>query len=208
MAFDEVQLPLKVAYGSSGGPQFLTEVVTVHSGHERRNQCWSQARRRFAARTGVVTAADGHVLTSFFLARAGRARGFRLKDWCDFTSAQDGVSAPSWDDQIIGEGDGVTLQFQLVKEYGSAGVVHQRAIRKPVSGTVRVGVDDLEYQSEWAVETTTGIISFTQAPSVGAVIKAGFAFDVPVRFDTDRLNVDTKIKNLAEAEIPLIEVRV
>ena len=107
MAFDEVQLPLRVAYGSSGGPQFLTEVVTIEGGYERRNQCWSQSRRKFDARTGVVTAGDAAILASFFQARAGRARGFRLKDWADFTSALDGKAAPSWNEQMIGTGDGV-----------------------------------------------------------------------------------------------------
>lgn len=208
MSFDEVQLPLRVSYGASGGPQFLTEIVTIQGGYERRNQRWSAARRKYDARTGVVSAGDAAVLLGFFQARAGRARGFRLKDWADFTSAKDGRSAPSWDDQIIGTGDGVKTQFQLVKHYGSAGVSVARAISKPVSGSVRVGVGDVEYQTGWSVDTTSGVVTFTQAPANGAVIKAGFAFDVPVRFDTDRLMVQADDEALAKAEIPLIEVRV
>ncbi|MDD3182360.1 MAG: DUF2460 domain-containing protein [Alphaproteobacteria bacterium] len=208
MAFDEVRLPLRVAYGSQGGPQFMTEVVSIYGGYERRNQCWSQARRRFDARTGIVTAADASVLLSFFLARAGRARGFRLIDWGDHTSASDGRAEPTWADQIIGVGDGIKTQFQLVKTYGSGGVSFVRDIRKPVAGTVRFGVDDTEYTTSWSVDATTGVVTLSQAPDVGAVVKAGYSFDVPVRFDTDRLQVQADTHVVNEAEIPLIEVRV
>ncbi|NDE91390.1 MAG: TIGR02217 family protein, partial [Alphaproteobacteria bacterium] len=44
MAFDEIQFPLRVGFGSSGGPAFSTEIITVDGGYERRNQNWSQAR--------------------------------------------------------------------------------------------------------------------------------------------------------------------
>jgi uncharacterized protein (TIGR02217 family) len=207
MAFDEITLPLKAGYGSGGGPGFLTEVITIQGGFERRNQCWSQARRRYDARTGVVTSRDASLLLAFFLARAGRARGFRLTDWMDYTSAVDGTGAVSWDDQTIGSGDGVQTQFQLIKTYGSGGVVFVRDIRKPVAGSVRVGIDAQEYVTGWSVEPTTGIVTFAQAPASGSVVKAGFRFDVPVRFDTDRLNLVANIKDLADAEIPLVEVR-
>ncbi|HAX90910.1 MAG TPA: TIGR02217 family protein [Rhodospirillaceae bacterium] len=208
MSFDEVRLPLRVRYGASGGPQFLTDIVTVQGGYEKRNQAWAQARRRFDARTGVVTAMDASLLVAFFQARAGRARGFRLQDWSDYTSARDGVSAASFDDQIIGTGDGVQTQFQLIKNYGSGGVVHARDIRKPVEGSVRIGVNGTEYETGWSVDATSGVVTFAQAPAIGAVITAGFAFDMPVRFDTDRLQVTQQDQKLTQTEIPLIEVRV
>lgn len=208
MAFDEVRLPLRVRYGASGGPQFLTDVVTTQSGHERRNQCWAQARRRFDARTGVVTAADASLLAAFFQARAGRARGFRLKDWSDCTSTRDGVSASSFSDQALGTGDGTRTQFQLVKNYGSGGVIHVREIRKPVEGSVVLGVNGVLYETGWSVAAASGVVTFAQAPASGAAITAGFSFDVPVRFDTDRLTLSHEDQKLAQAEIPLIEVRV
>ncbi len=204
MAFDEVRLPLRIAYGAKGGPQFLTEVVSIQSGYERRNQCWSQARRRFDAQTGIVTAADASVLLSFFLARGGRARGFRLRDWQDYTSAADGFSPPSWDDQVIASGDDVTTQFQLIKTYNGV----TRSIRKPEAASVRVGLAGTELTSGWSVDETTGIVTFAQAPASGSVVKAGFTFDVPVRFDTDQLQIEASNPHVQQAEIPLIEVRV
>jgi len=208
MSFDEVLFPLAVRYGASGGPHFATEIVTIQGGYERRNQRWSQARRRFDARTGVTSAMEASLLLAFFHARCGRARGFRLKDWSDFSSARDGRLAPTAQDQIIGSGDGATSVFQLVKTYGSGGASHVREIRKPVEGSVLISVDDVAYETEWSVDASTGLVTFAQAPATGAVIKAGFLFDVPVRFDTDCLNVTADDKNLSQTEIPLIEVRV
>lgn len=208
MSFDEIQLPLKVGFGSVGGAMFSTEVVTIDGGYERRNQNWSQARRKFDARTGVHSAMDATLLLTFFQARAGRARGFRLRDWSDFTSAIDGISAQAWSDQVIGAGDGVTTIFQLAKNYGSGGVTYQRLIRKPVAGTVVIGVNNAQATTGWSVDTTTGLVTFAAAPAAGQAITAGYQFDVPVRFDTDQLNVTAEDMRLATAAIPLIEVRV
>jgi len=208
MSFDEVRLPLKVSYGASGGPQFSTEVVTIDGGYERRNQNWSQARRKFDARTGVRSLADATLLSIFFQARAGRARGFRLKDWSDFTSAVDGISTPTWDDQAIGTGDGARTTFQLVKNYGSAGVTYQRVIRKPVTGSVVIGVNNVQVTTSWGVNTATGIVTFATPPSAGYAVTAGYEFDVPVRFDNDQLSLTAEDSGLAKAEIPLVEVRV
>lgn len=110
--------------------------------------------------------------------------------------------------KFFGTGDGVKTTFQLIKQYGDDPVFYTRDIRKPVIGSVTVGMDDTEYSTGWSVDNTTGIVTFVQAPAVGAIIKAGFQFDVPVRFDTDCLNVSSIDKNTAKAEIPLIEVRV
>lgn len=208
MAFDEIQFPLKVGFGASGGPQFSTDVITIDGGYERRNQNWSQARRKYDARTGLRTAIDGSLLAAFFHARAGRARGFRLKDWSDCTSAADGKSTPQFNDQTIGTGDGTTLTFQLVKNYGGGGVVHARIIRKPVSGSVEIGVDGVKLTTGWSVDTTTGIVTFAAPPQPGEVITAGYQFDVPVRFDTDQLGITSEDDRQTRAAIPLIEVRV
>ncbi|MDX9690352.1 MAG: TIGR02217 family protein [Proteobacteria bacterium] len=210
MAFDEIRLPLKIRYGAQGGPHFMTEIVTLQSGHEQRNQLWAQARRRYNARTGITTASEAAQLLAFFQARAGRARGFRLKDWSDYSSTADGISAPDWNDQIIATGDGTTTQFQLCKSYGGGEGASKRDIAKPVADTVRVGVDSVEIETGWSIDETSGIVTFSQAPASGAVIYAGFQFDVPVRFDSDRLSLTADDRNLAQSEedIPLVELRV
>ncbi len=208
MSFDEIQFPLRVGFGSSGGPAFSTEIITIEGGYERRNQNWSQARRHFDAATGLRTGADVAALIAFFHARSGRARGFRVKDWSDYTSAADGVSASVFDNQAIGVGTGSATQFQLKKNYISAGITHARDIRKPVSGTVTVGVNGTQAMTGWSADTTTGVITFATAPFSGAVITAGFNFDVPARFDTDQLRLSAEDFQRYTSHIPLIEVRV
>jgi uncharacterized protein (TIGR02217 family) len=208
-SFDEIELPLRVGFGSSGGPAFSTEVVVIDSGYERRNQNWSQARRVFDARTGVRSPSDVGTLLAFFHARAGRARGFRLCDWSDTTSnATDGISAATFSDQVIATGDGTTTVFQLVKNYASGAITYQRLIRKPVTGTVLVGVNAAQLMSGWTVDVTTGLVTFATAPTSGQSITAGFQFDVPVRFDTDQLSLTAENYVAYKAEIPIVEVRV
>ena len=51
-------------------------------------------------------------------------------------------------------------------------------------------------------------MTFAAAPAIGAAITAGFLFDVPVRFDIDRLDIELTSFDAADApSIPLIEVR-
>lgn len=208
MSFDEILLPLRVGYGSSGGPAFSTEIIVIDSGYERRNQNWSQARRVYDARTGVRSASDAASLLSFFHARSGRARGFRLRDLADYSSAVDGVGNPAATDQVIGTGDGSTTQFRLVKNYTSGAVTHARAITKPVAGSVVIAINGVTQSTGWTVNTTNGVVSFAVAPTVGQTVTSGYLFDVPVRFDTDQLSL--QMDNYAEqsAAIPIVEVRV
>lgn len=207
-SFDEVQFPLRVAYGTQGGPGFSTEIVTIDGGYERRNQNWSQARRRYDARTGLCSAADAMSLLAFFQARAGRARGFRLKDWADFSSAADGTSAPQASDQLLGTGDGAQTQFQLLKIYGAGAVQHRRTISKPVVGTALVALNGVVQSSGWSLDSTTGLLTFAAPPASEAAVMAGFTFDVPVRFDTDQLNLTQDDFMTQRGTIPLIEIRV
>lgn len=208
MAFDEIELPLRVGFGSSGGPAFSTEIVVIDSGYERRNQNWSQARRVYDARTGVRSAGDVSALLNFFHARAGRARGFRLKDWSDYTTASDGVSVPGWSDQTIGTGDGTMTIFQLCKNYSSGPATHQRIITKPVSGSVTIGLNGAQLLTGWSVDVTTGLATFASAPAAGRAVTAGFQFDVPVRFDTDQLALTADNYATYKSDIPIVEIRV
>jgi len=207
MSFDEVELPLRVGFGSKGGPNFSTEIVVIDSGYERRNQNWAQARRVYDVRARVRSTADAAALLNFFHARAGRARGFRVRDWSDYSSAADNLSAPAFGDQAIATGDGATEIFQLVKNYASGGVTHIRTIAKPVAGGIVIGVNGTALTTGWSVDTTTGLVTFATPPASGAQITAGYLFDVPVRFDADYLPLTAENYVACQAEIPLVEVR-
>ena len=197
--FHEVQFPSDISYGSSGGPEFSTDVVITHSGHEQRNVNWSDARAVYNVSHGVKTQNQLDSLIAFFRARQGMAYGFRFKDWSDYNITG----------QQIGIGDGVVTDFQLVKQYVSTPTTVTRDIKKPVSGTVTVYIDDVEQSSGVSVDSTTGIVTFTTPPALGEIITTDFEFDVPVRFDTDRLSASLDSYGVNSwNNIPIVEIRV
>ena len=109
---------------------------------------------------------------------------------------------------MIGTGDGTTTAFQLVKRYASGSQTWVRTITKPVAGSVAVALNGTPQASGWSVDTTTGVITFTTAPGLSVAITAGFEFDVPVRFDTDVLDVTLDLERLGSiTSIPLLEIR-
>ncbi len=203
--FNEIRFPTAVAFHSTGGPERKTEIVTLGSGFEERNAVWANSRRRYEAGYGVKSLDDLAAVIAFFEARLGRLAGFRFKDWGDFKSCAPGAT-PSPLDQPIGTGDGHATGFALAKTYASGPSSWTRAIAKPVAGTVRIAVAGIERTSGFGVDATTGLVTFTAAPT-GAV-SAGFEFDTPVRFDTDRLAIN--LADFAAGEvpnIPLVEIR-
>jgi uncharacterized protein (TIGR02217 family) len=209
-AFHEVLFPLDIALGSVGGPERRTEIVRLGSGREERNARWAHARRRYDAGCGVKSLAALAAVVAFFEERRGPLHGFRFRDRLDYASAAPGVPiAPT--DQAIGTGDGVTATFALVKVYGGALTPYARPVRKPVAGSVRIAVDGIEQieGTAFACDSTRGRITFApeHVPPPGAAVTAGFLFDVPVRFDTDTLELDLNGFSAGRIpRIPLIEI--
>jgi uncharacterized protein (TIGR02217 family) len=204
MAFHAVRFPLDVALGARGGPERRTDVVTLANGHEQRNGRWHQSRRRYNAGYGVKSRADMAAVLAFFEERRGRLHGFLWRDGLDYSS---GGANPTPTDQLLGTGDGVRSEFQLAKTYGALFAPYVRVIRKPVAGSVRVAVAGDELTSGFSVDIETGLVHLAEAPPEGAAVTAGFLFDVPVRFDSDRLDVELTSFDAAEApSIPLVEI--
>ena len=207
MAFHEVRFPDNISRGARGGPERRTQIVELASGDEERNASWANSRRRFDVSYGIRRADDLAAVVAFFEARNGRLYGFRFKDWADHKSCLPSHTASATDQQI-GTGDGVTTSFQLIKRYASGGQSWARAITKPVAGTVRIALNGVPQAAGWVVDHTTGVVSFETAPSVAIAITAGFEFDVPVRFDSDALDVTLDIERLGSiTSIPLLEIR-
>jgi len=205
MAFHEVSLPARLAFGSTGGVERRTEIVTLGSGHERRSTPWAQGRRRYLIGAGLRSLDDMAALTAFFEARMGRLYGFRFRDFADFKSCAPAGSIAATD-QVLGAGDGARTMFDLAKTYGDL----VRPIRKPVAGSVRVAVNGAALAgSAFSVVAGTGTVTLTSAPAAGAVVSAGFLFDTPVRFDADRIEVTLESFGAGRmVAVPLIEVRV
>ena len=207
MAFHEVRFPDNISRGARGGPERRTQVVELASGDEERNASWANSRRRYDVAYGIRRADDLAVVVAFFEARNGRLHGFRYKDWADYKSGLPSQAITATDQQI-GTGTGSLQTFQLVKRYTSGAQTWVRTIAKPVAGTVRVALGMVEQMSGWTVDTTTGLITFTIAPANSVIVRAGFEFDVPVRFDSDTLDVTLDFERLGSiTAIPLLEIR-
>ena len=209
MSFHEIQFPTDISLNALGGPRFNTQIIKLaDAGAEERISRWDSFVHKYDVSYGIKSADDLYTVKEFFIARNGAVYGFRYKDWLDFTSAANGRDPYTATDQTIGTGDGSETQFQLVKKYTSGEITRTRNITKPVSGKVTVAIDDVTQTSDWSVDTTTGIITFTSAPAVDEVITAGFEFDVPARFDEQLdkwLSVKANTTDLASLDSIILE---
>jgi len=211
--FTEQQFPVEISYGSKGGPVFATSIISTYSGHEQRNVDWSQARCRYDISSGIKTEAQMAELIAFFRARMGRAIGFRFKDWSDYRGAN----------QLLGIGDGVRDEFQLVKYYNyqpaGAEMVegeqllnsYKRIINKPVNNNfLRIYFNSVAQNAVlYQMDYKTGKLKFQNAPQADVRVTADFEFDVPVRFDSDHLDLQVDSFEVGSwNNITLVELRV
>ena len=200
-AFDDVAYPLALGRDASVSPEFSTSIAVTSSGHERRNALWSDARMRYDVGPGVRSQDELRVLLEFYRARFGPARGFRLRDPYDYSS-RGGVREPTAEDELLGVGDGIRADFQLLRNYGE----QQRPVTRPVPGSILVSLDG-EPAAGWT-HVGKGFIRFDAPPPPGSMVRAGFLFDVPVRFAEDRLDISGATFAAGEApSVPLIEIR-
>lgn len=191
-AFDDVLFPLALGREAEVAPEVSTSIVTSAGGQEKRNAEWAEARTHYDVGPGLRSEDDIAELLAFFRARMGPARGFRLRDPFD---------CEAWD-ELIGTGDGTTARFALVRRYGDVA----RRITRPIAATVRIAVDGAETGD--FVLGAGGMVTLGRAPAAGAVVRASFVFDVPVRFADDRLQVSrATFLAGALASVPLVEIR-
>lgn len=180
LPFDDVRLPEDVEVGAHGGPAFNTTVVTFSSGAEQRNADWQLVRHTFDVGYGIGNISDFETVRAFFFARRGKWRAFRFKHWDDYNC----------DNELVGTGDGVATDFQIVKNYESSGPFpYVRTITRPVSGTVQVFKNGVLQLSGYTLNgDTSSNVHFAVAPTLGVLITVTCEFDVPCRFDTDQFD--------------------
>lgn len=209
--FHDVRFPIAVAFGATGGPERRNEIVRLTSGREKRNARFSQSLHRYDAATGLRSLADLYELIAFFEARRGSLHAFRFRDPFDMKSCR-ADQTPTALDQTLGTGDGARRRFALVKRYGDGEDAYSRAIRKPLVSGLLVAVDGAAKTTpaHWSFDDASGEIVFAPgaAPAAGKAVTAGYEFDVPVRFDIDRLEIGiSHFKAGRIPSIPLVEVQ-
>lgn len=195
MSFHEVQFPPNISYGSSGGPGWTDEVVSLVSGYERRSTSYSESLRIYNASVGIQDLDELYTVQEFMVLRHGRLFGFRWKDWLDYKSCPP-LQIITDEDQLLGIGDGVTTVFQLVINQADLTALGTRVITKPVNGTVVVAVNGATKTegggADYTVDYTTGKITFNAAVAVDDEVTAGFEFDVPVRFAQTSIEINVE----------------
>lgn len=207
-SFHDVRFPAAISFGATGGPERRNEIVQLTSGREKRNARFAQSRHHYDAGTGVRSLADLHDILEFFEARRGSLHAFRFRDPFDMKSCRP-EQTPSALDQTLGTGDETAAKFALVKRYGEGSDAYVRRISKPVSGSLKIAVAGVE-TTDFSFDGATSEIVFAPGaiPAAALVVTAGYEFDVPVRFDAERLSISlTAFKAGQIPSIPLVEVQ-
>lgn len=199
-SFHDIRFPDDISWGATGGPRYSTTVVMSDSGHEQRNINWAEARMKWNVTHGIKTDDQVKALIDFFRARKGKAYGFRFKDWSDYIATG----------QAIAKISGETNKYQLRKQYSDSERTEVRLITKPVQGTLQVwdGATPLERPGDYSINWNTGVITTVEDPGPSS-LTATFEFDVPVRFDTDDMDLSLDFFNAANwNNINVVELRV
>ena len=190
------RFPTNISIGSSGGPEFRTLVFEGQNGNEQRVVSWSRARASYDVGYGIRDTEDMDIVRSFFYEMRAKAVAFRYKDWADFQLVN----------EQIGTGNGVQTVFKITKKYGITNA-YTRRVFKPVSGTAVVTVNG--GASSPTINYALGTVTFAVAPAAAAVIAITCEFDVPVRFDIDKMDSSFEAyQSETWGSIPLLEVRI
>lgn len=176
MAFADVLFPMNIAYGSQGGPQFSTTIVTSGGGSEQRNRNRYQPLWKWNVLYGIKTAADYFTLYTFFLCRGGKWQSFRYQDRYDYLLVNEPIAVA----------DGAQTVFQTTKTYRSGDDVLVRNITK-LSGETHIYGDNVELLGGVTGDVLTGKWTFDAPPTGGTVISVSTTFQTAARFDTDYL---------------------
>lgn len=212
IGYKDIRFPTDISYGSSGGPQYNTSVVSFKSGKEKRNSNWEYPQSSYDVAYGIEEYDKLEKLVEMFHITQGRGYTFRYKDPLDHKSCKVN-NIPSPVDQLIGTSDGAKTDFQLYKTYyrdsidGSVTYSKVRKITKPVRGTVLAAVSG-EETTDFEVDYNSGMLKFNSPPPSGEhSITAGFEFDVHARFDVDEISVNLEDYKVGSIDVPVIEVK-
>lgn len=171
---NEYLLDVCQAYGWQGGPGFRTTIVEMANGRERRNAEWAQARHQYQVPFNNISKPDYATIKTAHLTCRGQLHAFLFRDMLDY----------ELNNELFGEGDGVTTVFQLQKQSLIDGVVYHRFIYAPDSPLV---IRNNNVVASPTIDYERGIITFAVAPADGNGLTATGTFGVWVRFNNDYL---------------------
>lgn len=168
MAFLEERLPTTIDWGGSFSEKHAIQTVTTVGGNEYRSlrHPFVQLSYDIAYKRDVNFVRQK--ILDLYTRANGMFRGFRVKDSKDFSSNNYDQATTAFDQPMLLI-SGTT--YQLMRWYGNSvdPMCARRRIRKPVAGTVKVGIGGVAIQpAQWSVDTTTGIVTIA-ANKTGAI---------------------------------------
>lgn len=205
-------------YPCISSPRWSSSIVQVDSGAERVNQRWEHPLHRYTLPDAIREHTTFEDIHNHWLVMRGPVHTFPFRDPLDFASTE--LDSPNTEptisgtDQVIGTGDGATTDFQLTKTYAVGSQTYTRNIFHPITSSVLVTINNVDPETlspaiTWTVSRTTGIVSFDTPPNPGVTIRAGYLYDVEVRFESDE-SFDGIVQTFGVsgfADITLVEVR-
>jgi uncharacterized protein (TIGR02217 family) len=206
------RFPDDLAIWSKSGISSSTQVAQVKSGREQRNSIWVYPKAKFDISnslrlpdlsnlnvSGATTAYRINLLRDWIVAMQGQLVGFRFKDWTDYMDEGRGT--------FTALPNSTTTVFQMAKSYTIGSQTVLRLIAKPLATGIAVFVNG--GAASYTYDPTTGLVTFSTAPSTGQVITWTGQFDTPVRFGADVLEYGLIADGLYEVQsIPLMEIRI
>ena len=172
--FHNVNLPKNIEIFAVATTEFSTFCAITQSGREVRNSSSLLPKRSYLLQNCHLSKAQFEVFNDFFYARNGKRFAFRLKDYCDSKVEK----------QLIGTGNGVLTEFQLIKIYKDSIAPYTRKIINPTAETIQVYLGEELVVLE-AINLKTGCVTLPEAVEDEVEVFASFEFDVSVRFEND-----------------------
>lgn len=211
---DEYLDPCVFSYQFVSSPVWSTQITRSASGAESVMQKWQHPLWRYQSPEGVRSMDIFNALYNHWFIMRGPAHTFPLRDPLDFASVPlsrpNGEPTISGMDQVIGTGNGATTIFQLKKTYTVGAYSYERIIHLPVVDSVIVTINGVvQAPSTYEIKRYGGTITFDTAPGLGLVVRAGYLFDVEVRFENDEAfdGIVQTYNAGGFADVSLIEVR-
>lgn len=208
-------------YPCMSSPRWSTSITHSDSGAEQANQRWEHPLHRYTLPQAFRDHEIYEAVRDHWLVMRGPLRSFPFRDPLDFASCAltrpNQVPAITFSDQVLGTGDGVTVAFQLQKTYTRGAETYTRKVVHPVVSTVIVSIDNTDPTTwvfpliplTWTVDRLTGVVTFSGPPAPGQVVRAGYLYDVEVRFESDEsfdgLLHDYGVSGFAD--LVLVEIR-
>jgi uncharacterized protein (TIGR02217 family) len=194
--FLNIRFPVDISYGSSGGPEYNTELLTTISGFEHRYYQWSKPRLRFNVANGIKNRSQVDELLSFFRLCKGRYHAFKYKDWTDFKLKRETL-------QLIND-----TTYQIIKSYKCNNIIlEQRKITKPIVDTIKVYQNNLQLNTvDFEIDDNQGLILLKKKTKEN--IKISCEFDIVARFDMDYLPITLESYNsFSIPDITILEIK-